>query len=134
LLVYDVGYGVFKNVDALIELLRSKGIEAVIDLRAFPKSKKPGFSMNELKEVLEVNGIEYIWLGDKLGGYRSGGYEKYMESDSFKDGMSILLDIISKKKACLLCLEKKRKFCHRRFIVNELKKFGFEVRGLVEDV
>lgn len=134
MLVYDVGYGVFKNVDALIELLRSKGIEAVIDLRAFPKSKKPGFSMNELREVLEVNGIEYIWLGDKLGGYRSGGYEKYMESDSFKDGMSILLDVISKKKACLLCLEKKRKFCHRRFIVNELKKFGFEVRGLVEDV
>ena len=133
LLVYDVGYGALKNVDTLIELLKSKGVEVVVDVRAFPKSKKPGFSGDELKGILEVNGIKYVWLGDRLGGYRSEGYERYMESDAFKSGMKLLLDVVSKKKACLLCLEKRRRYCHRRFIVNELKKLGFEVRDLVED-
>ncbi|MEM0240167.1 MAG: DUF488 domain-containing protein, partial [Candidatus Nezhaarchaeales archaeon] len=103
----------------------------VVDVRAFPRSRIKGFSCDELKRELEKNGLEYVWLGDKLGGFRRGGYERYTKEEGFKRGLEILSIIARDKKVCLMCLERDRRFCHRRFIVEELRSVGFEVKDLV---
>lgn len=131
-MVYDVGYGAFKYIDDFLKLLKARSVEVVVDLRAFPRSKIRGFSRDELKGELEKNGLEYVWLGDKLGGFRKRGYEEYMREEGFREGLRILSTIARDKMVCLMCLERNRRFCHRRFIVEALRKMGFEVKDLVK--
>jgi uncharacterized protein (DUF488 family) len=133
LLLYDIGYGVFKRLEELLEILKTKGVEVLIDLRAFPRSRIKGFNREELEEELKRNGVEYLWLGDKLGGFRRGGYEKHVQNNSFGEGLKIILSIARNKRVCLMCLERDRRFCHRRFVVEVLKGLGVEVRDLVRD-
>ena len=35
---------------------------------------------------LREAGLDYVWLGDELGGYRKGGYETHMETEPFRAG------------------------------------------------
>jgi len=133
LLLYDVGYGSFRHLKELLRMLRAKGIEILIDVRAFPRSRIKGFNHEELEEELKKNGIEYMWLGDKLGGFKRGGYENYMQSNSFREGVETLLSVARNKRVCLMCLERDRRFCHRKFIVKALRELGVEVRDLVRD-
>jgi len=133
LLLYDVGYGAFKRFEELLKMLKTRGIEVLVDLRAFPRSRIKGFNREELEEELKKNGVEYLWLGDRLGGFRRGGYGEYAQSNGFREGIEILLSVARDKKVCLMCLERDRRFCHRRFIVEALKVYGVEVRDLVRD-
>jgi len=133
LLLYDVGYGSFRRLEELLRMLRAKGVEVLIDVRAFPRSRVKGFNREELEKELKKNGIEYVWLGDKLGGFKRGGYEKYLQSDGFREGVETLLSVARNKRVCLMCLERDRRFCHRRFIVKVLRGLGVEVRDLVRD-
>lgn len=133
LLLYDVGYGALKRLEELFTLLKTKGVKVLVDLRAFPKSRIKGFNREELEEELRRNGVKYLWLGDKLGGFRKGGYEKYLQSDGFREGIEALLSVARNEGVCLMCLERDRRFCHRRFIVEALKEVGIEVRDLVRD-
>ena len=133
LLLYDVGYGSFKRLEELLKVLKAKGVEVLVDLRAFPRSRIKGFNREELEEELKRNGVKYLWLGDKLGGFRREGYEKYVQSNGFREGMEILLSVARDKVVCLMCLERDRRFCHRRFIVEALKGLGVEVRDLARD-
>jgi uncharacterized protein (DUF488 family) len=133
LLLYDVGYGALKCLEELLTLLKTKGVKVLVDLRAFPRSRIKGFNREELEEELRKNGVKYLWLGDKLGGFRKGGYEKYLQSDGFREGIEALLSVARNEGVCLMCLERDRRFCHRRFIVEALKEVEIEVRDLVRD-
>ncbi len=117
----------------MLKMLKAKKVEVLIDVRAYPRSRIEGFNRHELEEGLKKNGVEYIWLGDRLGGFRRGGYQKYVQSNGFREGVEILLSIARNRRACLMCLEKDRRFCHRRFIVEALKELGVEVRDLLRD-
>lgn len=79
-------------------------------------------------------------MGDKLGGYRREGYERYMESGVFNEALSKLIELASSTRLCILCLESDPRWCHRRFIAEALAKRGVEVvhiilkrRGVVEE-
>lgn len=124
--IWTMGYG-SKDKKEVISMLKSNGIELVVDVRRWPTSKNEDFKKEKLERWLKENGINYYWLGELLGGYRSGGFEKYIESQSFKEGMKKLLEIASKKRTCILCLEENPKACHRRFIAEYLKLKGFEI-------
>lgn len=124
--VWFIGYGGRKPKD-VIDSLKDNRIELLVDIRRFPTSRVEAFRKDILMELLERENIAYLWLGDLLGGYRSGGFEKYMETYDFKRGLNILTENVSKKRVCVLCLERKQKYCHRRFIAEALKKRGFKV-------
>lgn len=112
-------------------MLKAKGVQVVVDVRAFPRSRIKGFSFDELEGELNRSGVDYIWLGKELGGFRKKGYENYVKKESFRRGLEVLSIIARDKITCLMCLERDRKFCHRRFIVEELRKMGFDVKDLV---
>lgn len=59
-----------------------------------------------------------MYLGDELGGYRKGGYEAYLLTKEFLEGL---------KK-----LERLPWRCHRRFIGNALKNSGWKVIHIIE--
>ncbi|MEM2841741.1 MAG: DUF488 domain-containing protein [Thermoproteota archaeon] len=124
--VWFMGYGGRKPKD-FIDSLKDDRIELLVDIRRFPTSRVEAFRKDVLMELLRRENIAYLWLGDLLGGYRSGGFEKYMETRDFKRGLDILTEEVSKKRVCVLCLERKQKYCHRRFIAEALKKRGFKV-------
>lgn len=121
-----MGYG-SRSRDKVLSLLKNNEIELVIDIRRWPTSKREGFKKEELEKWLNENGIKYVWMGDLLGGYRNGGFEKYMKSKDFKEGIKKLLEFTLNQKTCLLCLEEDIKACHRRFIAEYLKSMGLEI-------
>ena len=68
---YTVGHST-RKIEEFISLLKASRIELLVDVRAFPVStRNPQFNKKNLKTYLSQNGIEYIWLGRELGGYRS---------------------------------------------------------------
>ncbi len=103
----------------------------MVDLRRFPTSKFPHFRKEALEENLKREDIDYIYLGEELGGYRRGGYEKFLESQTFKKGLHKLEDIARSSRTLIICAERLFFRCHRRFIAQELEKRGWEVKHLL---
>lgn len=124
--VWFIGYG-GRKISDFLDILKRNYIELLVDVRRFPTSKIEAFRREVLAELLKRENITYLWLGDLLGGYRTGGFEKYMETDDFKRGLDVLVEEISKKRVCIMCIERNQKFCHRRFIAEVLKKKGFKI-------
>src|SRR5207253_8967808 len=57
-------------LEGLLALLAQHGIEALVDIRRFPGSRKhPHFSRDNLAAFLPKSGVDYHWL-EALGGRR----------------------------------------------------------------
>ncbi len=111
-----------------MELLAKHGVEAVADVRRFPKSRKfPHFNRESLEKTLPQFGIEYHWLGELLGGYRRGGYEAYIKTPEYMRGIEKLEALASRKRTAIMCAEGYWRRCHRRFIAETLEKRGWKV-------
>ncbi len=97
-------------------MLKEHKIEVLADVRRFPMSKVEHFKKEVMEQWLPEYGIEYVWLGEELGGYRHGGYKAYMRTKLFREGIKRLSEIAKQKRTCIMCLEPNPKYCHRRFI------------------
>ena len=126
LTIWTIGYS-GRTKEAFLKLLKDYGIEIVVDVRHFPTSKNPDFRREALEAWLPENGIRYVWLGDLLGGYRRGGYERYMGTPAFREGIEKLLQIAREGRTCIMCMERNPKYCHRRFIAAYLEAMGVKV-------
>lgn len=124
--VWTIGYG-SRSREKVLSMLKSSGIELVVDIRRWPTSKRGDFTRESLESWLSQAGIKYVWMGDALGGYRRGGFEQYMKSSRFRKGIQELLSLASQHRTCLLCLEENPRGCHRRFIARYLQHMGVEV-------
>jgi uncharacterized protein (DUF488 family) len=130
--IYTIGHGA-RGQEDFLRLLKRAGVEVLVDVRRWPTSRVPHFRREELERWLPEAGIEYRWLGDRLGGYRSGGYEKYMETAEFKEGLEQLLHLAQERVVALMCLEVSPLGCHRRFITRALLEAGVEVRHIISE-
>lgn len=124
--IWTIGHS-NRPIDNFLELLGEQGIQALVDVRSFPTSKIEPFKREEMERWLPEYGIEYVWLGKELGGYRRGGYKRHMQSKLFRDGIKLLLEIAKAKRTCIMCMEVKPKYCHRRFISAHLERKGVKV-------
>ncbi|GAB6008006.1 DUF488 domain-containing protein [Dysgonomonas reticulitermitis] len=143
--IYSIGHG-SKNVEELIKELQSFDIEFLIDIRSKPYSKwNPQFNQAPLKTVIKNNHIEYVFLGDKLGGlpddrscYNYNGkvvYELIKEKDFFKDGLNRLITASQKGiRVAIMCSESKPEECHRsKLIGEELLKLGISINHIISE-
>lgn len=128
--VYTIGHG-SRKLEEFLSLLKMNKITLLVDVRRFPTSKKEQFKRENLERTLGSNGIKYLWVGKSLGGFRKGGYEKYMEEEEFKTGISELLENIRGEIPCLMCLEITPKGCHRRFVSRYLTNLGIDVFHII---
>jgi uncharacterized protein (DUF488 family) len=133
-IVYTVGHS-SREFQELLEILRAYNVKVLVDVRRFPKSRRvPWTESSRLKELLEREGVSYVWLGDLLGGFRSGGYKRYMETEDYRRGLEKLVDIIegSGGPVAIMCRERLWFKCHRRFISDSLTQLGYKVVHIIE--
>jgi len=130
LTIWTIGHS-NRSINVFLELLKEFGIQVLVDVRSFPTSKVEHFKREKMEKLLQENGIEYVWLGRELGGYRKGGYKTYMRTKMFREGIKRLLDIASQKRTCIMCMEPNPKYCHRRFISAHLEKKGVNVLHII---
>ena len=114
-------------------LLQSHGIEMVIDVRRFPVSRIEHFKQQPLVRLLAEVQIDYLYLGEKLGGYRSGGYRAFTATSEFERGIDIVERMAAQKRSAILCAERLPWRCHRRFITSELQKRGWQITHIIDE-
>jgi len=125
--IFTIGHGAL-TLEEFLQRLQTHHIRALADVRRFPASKRhPHFSRAALSGALNKRGINYHWLGEKLGGYRTSGYETYAATDAFRNGCEELLRLAQVQTTAFVCAELDYRACHRRFIAAYLQQQGFEV-------
>jgi uncharacterized protein (DUF488 family) len=123
--IFTIGYEGATQAE-LIEALRDAGVTRVIDVRAVPLSRKPGFSKNVLAAGLGEAGIDYVHL--KALGTPPAGREaarkgrmnemKRIYADQLETPEALLdaaklADLAAEKPSALLCFERDPAACHR---------------------
>jgi len=150
--IYTIGHSRW-TLEDFLGLLRTYGIQAVADVRAFPSSKKyPHFSRENLSQRLERARIQYAWMGQGLGGYRKKSeglgdcspnkslrcpgfrtYADYMMSAAFKLAISELLALTQQEVTAYMCAERLYWKCHRFLISDYLVSLGHEVCHIIDE-
>ena len=129
--LYSIGHG-NRKLDDFLALLRSYGIEYLVDVRSQPFSKyNPQFNQNELKFFLEKNAVKYVFMGDTIGGrptdiscYDDNGkvdYESLKTKDFFLQGIARLKNAYEKDiNLVIMCSESKPCECHRSKLMGKV--------------
>ena len=125
---YTFGHSTLK-LEEINHIIKFYAIDLIVDIRRFPTSRFPWLNKDKFEEYF---GDKYLWLGDKLGGYRSGGYENYMKSKDFKDGIEELISLEKSGRIGIMCSEKLWFKCHRRFVAAHLSSLGYPVAHIVD--
>lgn len=127
--LFTIGYEGATQAE-LIAALAAAGVGQVIDIRAVPLSRKPGFSKNVLAAGLKEAGIFYVHL-KALGtppegreaarkGDRAGLARVYADQLALPEAMAQtaqLLDLASERPSALLCFERDPAQCHRSLLI-----------------
>ena len=132
--------------DRFLALLAQHGVEALVDIRRFPGSRKhPHFHRDNLA-ALPMSGVEYHWL-ESLGGRRHKqpdkspnlglenrgfrNYADYMLSGEFREGVEKLLKVARRKRTAIMCAEGLFWQCHRRLVSDFLVANGVTVQHVM---
>lgn len=127
-----VGHGTL-DAATFADLLAGAGVEAVVDVRRYPGSRRfPQFRREAMDEWLPERGITYRWE-EALGGRRrtdeaspnSGlrdagfrGYADYMRTPAFWRALDAVLADAERATTAVLCAESVWWRCHRRLIAD----------------
>ena len=121
-----------RSEEDFIEILFAYDIKALIDVRSYPKSRIPIFTKENLKNLLDREGIAYHFLGKELGGFRKGGYVSYLVTDDFVKGVELLESIAMRDASVIICAERFPWKCHRKWISRELHKRSWQVEHIID--
>ncbi|WP_426567541.1 DUF488 family protein [Streptomyces canus] len=119
--------------DQITALLRHAGVEAVVDVRTAPGSRRdPDLSRQRLAEWMPRGGIVYRWE-PALGGFRRPppdspdtvwrnasfrGYAAHARSPEFVTAMDRVLREAARARTAVMCSEAVWWRCHRRLIAD----------------
>ena len=120
-----------RSIEEFLNVLAAYRIEAIVDVRRFPTSRHKHFRQENLKARLNQCGIDYHHVTE-LGGYRKGGYRKYMKSEEFETGLHYVETLATSKRVAIMCAELLFSSCHRRFIADVLKLHGLSVIHIID--
>ena len=143
--IWTIGHST-RSGEEFIALLQGNHIEAVVDVRRFPGSRRcPQFGQAQLSSALGKSDIEYSHFPD-LGGRRRPradspntawrneafrGYADYMMTEPFRAAVERLLQIAGSKRSAMMCAEAVWWQCHRGLIADYLKAMGHTVRHIL---
>jgi uncharacterized protein (DUF488 family) len=142
--LFTIGYEK-ATPDSLVAALRTAGVKTLIDVRAVPASRRPGFSKGKLAARLAADGIAYVHLRDlgtpKAGrdAARAGQVEKmhgifaaHMKKPEALTALDQAVAIAGDSPSCLLCLERSHDDCHRGILAAMMRdRADFTVTPLV---
>lgn len=127
--VFTIGYEATTMADFLAALTGA-GVERVIDVRALPLSRRPGFSKTSLAASLAEAGIDYVHL-KALGTPKRGRdaakkgdvatleavYADQLELPEAQAQAAQMLALAAEKPSALLCFERDPRHCHRTLLL-----------------
>jgi uncharacterized protein (DUF488 family) len=114
-----------------LQLLEQFGIEAVADIRSFPRSRySPHFDREDLSRALARAGKGYVYLGGELGGRPKGDefydyrghvlYSRVAQSSLFNGGIDRLQSGACQRAMAIVCSEENPAVCHRHLLVGRV--------------
>jgi uncharacterized protein (DUF488 family) len=140
--LYTIGHST-RTFEELVSALKTHGIETLVDIRAFPMSRRlPHFNRESLERSLPERGIRYAWI-KALGGYRKAtrkdsphtalrnanfrNYADYTLTPEFELAVTELLQIANSSRTAYMCAERVYFHCHRMIVSDWLVAHGHEV-------
>ncbi len=140
--IYTIGHS-NHTMEHLVSILKTHHIEMLIDIRTRPYSSYvPHFNRPDLEKALINQGIGYVFMGDKLGGYpkdadcyvqdisgkRTPNYNVMGGKDWFREGLDAAIAVSKGKRAVLMCSEEDPNRCHRHHLLSKsLAERGIKV-------
>lgn len=140
--LHTIGHST-RTIDELFSALQAHGIKTLVDIRAFPASRRlPQFHRESLEKTLPQAGIQYVWM-KSLGGYRKKilkdspnialrndsfrNYADYMLTAEFEQAITELLSLAESSPTAYMCAERRYFQCHRMLVSDWLVAHGHEV-------
>lgn len=128
--IFTIGYEAI-TVGEFLDALKRAGVERVIDVRAVPNSRRPGFSKTPLRNALAEAGIDYVHLralgtpADGRAAARAGRHEELKRiyagqlelPEAIAQGAQ-MVDFATEKPSALLCYERDPSACHRTLLLD----------------
>lgn len=135
--IYTVGHST-RTLEQFVELIRSFGVDTVVDIRTVPRSRtNPQYNLETLPASLAEFGIRHCQMAE-LGGLRKKSstvpdetngfwenrsfhnYADYALSEAFETGLNKLLEIGETRTCVIMCAEAVWWRCHRRIVADYL--------------
>lgn len=128
--IWTIGYE-GATQDALIATLQEAGVRRLIDVRAVPLSRKPGFSKNVLAAGCKEAGIDYVLL-KPLGTPPEGReaarkgrhdvlervYAAQLDTPEALVAAERMKELVADAPSALLCFERDPAACHRSLLID----------------
>jgi uncharacterized protein (DUF488 family) len=140
-IIFTVGHST-RSAEEFVELLKAHGVQAIIDVRLIPKSRRyPHFADDQLARWLPEAGIAYIPF-KQLGGRRRPakdsintgwrndsfrGYADFTQTKAFRHAVNELTDLAAQRPTATMCAEAVPWRCHRSLISDALLVRGWRV-------
>lgn len=139
--IFTIGYE-GTTMGEFLSALEAAGVRRVIDVRALPLSRRPGFSKNGLKAELAGAGIDYVHL-KPLGTPKPGRdaakkgdratlqavYAAQLELPEAQAAAARMRELAREMPSALLCFERDPHMCHRTLLL-EAEGEGAEIIDL----
>ncbi|HEU5401890.1 MAG TPA: DUF488 domain-containing protein [Terriglobales bacterium] len=144
-ILYTIGHST-RSLGELIEALQAHGIKTLVDIRAFPMSRRhPHFNRENLEQELPKVGIEYVWQKD-LGGHRKKqlenspntalrndsfrNYADYMLTPQFQTAAAEVRQLAERQRTAIMCAERVWFHCHRMMVSDYYTAHGDTVEHI----
>ena len=127
--IFTIGYE-GATMDEFLAALKVAGVQRLIDVRALPLSRRPGFSKSPLRAALEEAGIEYVHLkalGTPAEGRSAARAGRHADLERIYAGQlelpeamvqaAQMLELAAEKPSALLCFEREPAHCHRTLLL-----------------
>jgi len=128
--LFTIGYEATTMAE-FIAALQNAGVERVIDVRALPLSRRPGFSKTPLRGALAEAGIDYVHLkalgtpADGRAAARAGRHADleriYADQLELPEAMvqaEQMRELAAERPSALLCYEREPAQCHRSLLLD----------------
>ena len=130
--IFTIGYEA-ATVPDFIAALQSAHVKRVIDVRALPLSRRPGFSKSPLWAALAEAGIDYVHLkalGTPPDGRAAARAGRHAELERIYAGQlelpeaiaagAQMLELAAECPSALLCFEREPAHCHRTLLLRAI--------------
>ncbi len=144
--LFTIGHST-RSLGEFLELLEREGVRHLIDVRAFPASRRyPHFAKENLARSLGERGLRYTHFPE-LGGrrkpnpdsrntqWRNAGfraYADYMESTEFAAALDRLMRFAAEEPTTVMCAEAVPWRCHRTLIADAAEARGVDVFHILD--
>lgn len=140
--LYTIGHST-RTLEELITVLQAHRIEALVDIRSFPVSRRlPHFNRESLEQTVPQAGMRYVWMRS-LGGFRKKmredspnvalrsasfrNYADHMLTPEFEEAAADLVRWADTLHTAYMCAERVWFHCHRMLVSDWLVAHGHTV-------